>query len=233
MSKFCGVISKRLNSEQVEPLRFSHLEILTDWLTCETESLESDFLTKSEAVREAQLQVFKNEQQLIAINDIMKGLKLKMSTTEQELEVNEASIKLLESNINTLDEHTGQQLAATSISCSCPLVCVQHEQQNMLKMLENTDHNMAQLNMIMNEIYELQPYVQRTSNPYHTISSILDCHVTTLKQTEKNLNRLAEKLNGVDGMFRLAMQHLTAARQNRSHSAPPTVNNSFGDGRSN
>ncbi|XP_012156811.1 uncharacterized protein LOC101448720 isoform X2 [Ceratitis capitata] len=205
MSKFCGVISKRLNSEQVEPLRFIHLEILTDWLTCETESLESDFLTKSEAVREAQLQVFKNEQQLIAINDIMKGLKLKMSTTEQELEVNEASIKLLESNINALDEHTGQ-LAATSISCGCPLVCVPHEQQNMLKMLENTDHNMARLNMIMNEVYELQPYVQRTSNPYHTVSSILDCQVTTLKQTEKNLDRLAEKLNGVDGMFRLAMR---------------------------
>lgn len=61
MSKFCGVISKRLNSEEQEPMLFSHLEMFTHWLASETDSLELDFLTKSEAVQDQQLQVMLNE----------------------------------------------------------------------------------------------------------------------------------------------------------------------------
>lgn len=64
MSKFCGVISKRTNSEKLEPLRFSNLEMLIKWLASETESLQTDYATKSEAVHDLQKQVVQNEQKV-------------------------------------------------------------------------------------------------------------------------------------------------------------------------
>ncbi|XP_017469558.1 PREDICTED: uncharacterized protein LOC108361448 [Rhagoletis zephyria] len=215
MSKFCGVISKRLNSEALEPMRFSHLEMLIHWLASETESLESDFLTKSEAVQEQQLQVIQNENKLNGIHEIMQTLKQKVAATEQELQVNGASIKMLESNIKALEDYAKRPLTPAGITCGCPLVCQQHQQHNMLNLLQDTDHTINQMNTLMNEMHELEPNMEQMSNPYHTISSILDCHVSTLKQTEKNLDRLVDKLNAVDGMFQLAMRHLAASRQNR------------------
>lgn len=77
MSKFCGVISKRINSEEVEPLRFSHLEMLTKWLASETESLQSDFATKSEAVHDLQKQVIQNEQKVTQCYELYKKNILK------------------------------------------------------------------------------------------------------------------------------------------------------------
>ncbi|XP_036343256.1 uncharacterized protein LOC118752444 [Rhagoletis pomonella] len=226
MSKFCGVISKRLNSEALEPMRFSHLEMLIHWLASESESLESDFLTKSEAVQEQQLQVIQNETkaitrthsstllQLNGIHEIMQTLKQKVAATEQELQVNGASIKMLESNIKALEDYAKRPLTPAGITCGCPLVCQQHQQHNMLNLLQDTDRTINQMNTVMNEIHELEPYMEQMSNPYHTISSILDCHVSTLKQTEKNLDRLVDKLNAVDEMFQLAMREWRNIFQN-------------------
>ncbi|XP_011189604.1 uncharacterized protein Gspatt00005691001 [Zeugodacus cucurbitae] len=233
MSKFCGVISKRTNSEQLEPLRFSHLEMLTKWLASETESLQSDFATKSEAVHDLQKQVIQNEQKLIEINGIMEVLKEKVIATEHEVAVNEANINLLERNIKALEDYANRPLTAAGITCGCPIVREQQEQRRMLQMLQNTDHSMAQLQLIMNEFQELQPYAQRMSSPFNTISKILDCHVSTLKQTENNLDSLVEKMYAVDGMLQLALLHLAASRQSRSHSAPPTLCKPIGDGPAN
>nr|XP_036228967.1 uncharacterized protein LOC106623044 [Bactrocera oleae] len=233
MSKFCGVISKRINSEEVEPLRFSHLEMLTKWLASETESLQSDFATKSEAVHDLQKQVIQNEQKLIEINDIMEVLKEKVTATEHEVAVNDANIRLLERNIQALEDYANRPLTAAGITCGCPIIREQQEQRCMLNLLQNTDHNMAQLHLLMNEFQELQPYVQRMSSPYYTISGILDCHANTLKQTERNLDNLVEKMHAVDGMLQLALLHLAASRQQRSHSAPPTCCKPIGDGPAN
>ncbi|XP_018799011.1 PREDICTED: uncharacterized protein LOC108975152 [Bactrocera latifrons] len=233
MSKFCGVISKRINSEEVEPLRFSHLEMLTKWLASETESLQSDFAIKSEAVQDMQKQVIQNEQKLIEINGIMEVLKEKVIATEHEVAVNDANIRLLERNIKALEDYANRPLTVAGITCGCPIVHEQQEQRRMLNLLQNTDNTMAQLHLLMNEFQELQPYVQRLSSPYYTISSILDCHASTLKQTENNLDRLVEKLHAVDGMLRLALLHLTASRQQRSQSAPPSFCKPIGDGPAN
>ncbi|XP_054725470.1 uncharacterized protein LOC129235585 isoform X1 [Anastrepha obliqua] len=221
MSKFCGVISKHTNAEDFEPLRFSHLEMLTNWLASETESLETDFQTKGEAVQDQQLRVIQNENNLTQIHDIMQTLKQRIAATELEINVNESSIKMLENNIRALEEYAKRPLTPAGVTCGCPLVCRQHQQHNMWNLLQDTDRTMAQLNTLMDEIHELEPYVERMSNPYYTISSILDCHLTTLKQTEANLDRLVDKMNAVDGLFQLMMRHLADSRRNRANPVPP------------
>ncbi|XP_067641879.1 uncharacterized protein [Eurosta solidaginis] len=229
MSKFCGVISKRLNSEEIEPMRFDNLETLTNWLICETEPLETDFKTKSSAVQDQQMQVMHNEGKLNEIHDVMLVLKQKIDLSEQELAVNDANIRMLESNIKALEDYTNRPFTTAGLTCGCPLVCDQHQHLGMLNLLQNTDQAVDQLNMLMNEIHELEPYVDHMSNPFNTISSILDCHVTTLKQTEKNLDRLADKMHKVEEMFNLAMKRLVASRQYRSHSVPPNFSVTIGD----
>lgn len=99
----------------------------------------------------------------------MQTLKQKVAATEQEVEVNDASIKMLESNIKALEEYAKRPLTPAGITCGCPRVCKQHQQRNMLNLLQDTDHTMNQLNTLINDIHELEPYVERMGNPYHTV----------------------------------------------------------------
>lgn len=99
----------------------------------------------------------------------MEVLKEKVSATEHEVAVNDANIRLLERNIQALEDYANRPLTAAGITCGCPIVREQQEQRCMLNLLQNTDHNMAQLHLLMNEFQELQPYVQRMSSPYYTV----------------------------------------------------------------
>lgn len=61
MSKFCGIISAVTNEVKEDPLIYSNFETFVDWLYNETESMHSDFKTKSTFMQEQQDQSLEHE----------------------------------------------------------------------------------------------------------------------------------------------------------------------------
>ncbi|TMW43477.1 hypothetical protein DOY81_011443 [Sarcophaga bullata] len=183
------------------PLIFSQLEALTNWLFNESMALQEEFNNKSLFVNENFIKINRNETELVKISNFIQMLRNAITIVEKELQEIESDLNNINNCVYHVESLSVKEPYYSKRNCKCG-ECIQCRSQSshghiaLMKILEDTESKLLQLPTLMENMELLQSYCVETK-PYEQIFSILNYHYESLKNTEKNLDILVDKLADV------------------------------------
>ncbi|XP_037955473.1 uncharacterized protein LOC119685301 [Teleopsis dalmanni] len=179
-------VPKGISIGENEELSFKQLDIMTKWLLDDTEELEKEFKLKNEYTIQQEVQLLNNDKMLVEVNSQVQNLSNNMDVVQKEYDELNQSLDYLERNLTNV-EVLGQETRSYVQS-------KRWERGHLINLITTTDQFMLCVQPEIAQLEDTIALVKKETNPLTTLYQILDCHVRTLEQTEKNLNTIVNRI---------------------------------------
>ncbi|KAM7361969.1 uncharacterized protein ACRADG_012831 [Cochliomyia hominivorax] len=200
----CTTTAITENEIRQGPLLFSHLEVLANSLIQETLNLHQEFINKSQFVNEEFIKTYKNEQQLQDIFYMFIILQQQFSKVEEEINLLECEMTQFKNLIQHFEIiNKMEQFCLKNISCNCRICCwcrCKTDRQLFLKLLQETNRKLEGIPDCLEKMLELRNYA-KLKGPYSDILAVINFHCDILKNCDKNMDLLMDKLSFIEVWF--------------------------------
>lgn len=160
------------NEISAGPLLFSQLETITNGLINDTLELKQEFGTKMEFVNEQFLKVYKNEQEIINLFNMLMTVQQQFSNLEEELKGLECLLKQFANIVQHLEISSKMETFCLRNICGCGqcrFCCCKTERQHFMELLEETNHKLEAVPSLLEDMLELRSY-EKLNNPFTKVS---------------------------------------------------------------